>query len=112
MTAICADGSHSPTSTSICYSGGSPSGKNFKEVSITPNPTRGEMTFNITTSADTKVTVKVFDTYGTLIKSFVKQVISDKASTISWDGSNLRKGIYFVNFSTKEETIYKQVIVK
>ncbi len=115
VTAICADGTLSPTSTSLCYSGGGIDvvvKEALKKVSITPNPTKGEMTFNIDTNIDTEVTILVHDTYGTLIKTFVKRVNSDKTNSFSWDGSRLRKGIYFVNFTTKEETIHKQVIVK
>ncbi len=124
VAAICANGEISPYSQDICVGGTGKGGvkgtdgavvtgaKQLREVSITPNPTKGEMTFNIMANADIEVNVDIYDTYGTLIKSFVQKVTSDKASTISWDGSNLRKGIYFVNFRTKEETIYKQVIVK
>ncbi len=118
VTAVCANGSKSPDSDDVCVGGrriprlDTSTAKQLREVSITPNPTKGEMTFSITANVDTEVKVEMLDTYGTLIKSFVQKVISDKASTISWDGSNLKKGIYFVNFSTKEETIHKQVIVK
>ncbi len=120
VTAVCANGSFSPYSEDICIGGGikghpkvvDSASKQFKEVSVTPNPTKGEMTFNIDTNIDTEVTILVHDTYGTLIKTFVKRVNSDKTNSFSWDGSRLRKGIYFVNFTTKEETIYKQVIVK
>jgi len=116
VAAICADGSISEYSEDICIGGGKGikggDTKKIREVSITPNPTKGEMTFNVTTSMDTEVTIAIYDTYGTLVKSFVQQVTSDDTSSISWDGSNLRKGIYFINFKTKEETIYKQIIVK
>lgn len=111
VRAICADGTSSLPSDWICVGGNGGHGKVIDNVSITPNPTNGHMTFNVETNVDSKVNIEVYDIYGTMLKSFVVEVSQERQSSIYWNGSNLNTGIYFVKFKTNEETIHQRVIV-
>ncbi len=110
VRARCADGTMSEPSRWICI-GGKGRPKTFEKATISPNPTRGLMTFDVVTSYDTKVTVEVYSFHGNLIKSFVSEVTSEQGYTVSWDGRGLVSGVYFVKFITDEEIVSKKVII-
>ncbi|MEZ4875736.1 MAG: T9SS type A sorting domain-containing protein [Flavobacteriaceae bacterium] len=110
VRAICADGTQSNPSDWICV-GGSGHGKGM-EVLIVPNPNNGEMVFNLHTQDDTKVSIEVYDFQGTLIEAFDTQSFSNEATTLSWDGTHLRKGMYFVKFISENQQIIKKLIIQ
>ena len=114
VRAICADGSSSQPSDWLCVGGQDGHGKderNIQEASVTPNPTRGNMVFNITTLAEAEVTIEVYDFNGIMIKSLETQAGPERMTSLSWDGNHLKNGIYFVVFKTDVDTIVQRVVV-
>lgn len=111
IRARCSDGTISEPSDWLCVGGGGKP-KSFQEASISPNPTSGDMVFNIRTIEETEVSIEIRNFYGTLIKSFDVHSSPETISSVSWNGTNLIKGVYFVTFKTSIETIYKKVIVE
>ena len=116
VVAICADGSRSEPSDAICIGGDriedKDNPKSFEQVSISPNPTTGFMTFIVETAYETDVTIEVYNIYGTVLRTFNENISSNRATTIDYDGSGLSKGVYIVKFKTDVETLYKRVIIK
>jgi len=116
VTAICADGSQSPTSGQMCYpnEGGGHDGtsKALANAKVTPNPTNGNMTFTIDVNYDTDVQIEIYNFSGILIKSFNNQVTKDSDNTMTWNAAGLLpRGIYFVQFKTPNEIIQKKLII-
>ncbi|MEZ4778197.1 MAG: zinc-dependent metalloprotease [Flavobacteriaceae bacterium] len=110
VRAICADGTSSGPSDWICV-GGNGHGKNM-ETFIIPNPNDGSMKFQIRTESETKVEIKVYDFQGALIETFDMQTLSNEMTSLSWDGTHLRKGVYFVKFISENDQIIKKLVVQ
>ncbi|MEP2936674.1 MAG: trypsin-like serine protease [Gilvibacter sp.] len=113
VTAICADGSESSPSDYLCIGGkkGLIDGKVILDAFVSPNPSFGDMSFNVRTSIDTPVSIEVYDFNGTSIKLLQLEAVSDENSGLDWTNTRLSPGVYFVRFSTESETVVKQVIV-
>ncbi|GAB5400798.1 MAG: hypothetical protein Aureis2KO_23830 [Aureisphaera sp.] len=108
VRAICADGSLSAPSDFICVGG-----RGIKKLvaTVTPNPTNGDMSFNVQTDHETDVTIEVYNFYGEKVNAFQMRTSVDTLTSVSWEGPYLRKGVYFVKFITHEGAIMKRVIV-
>ncbi|MEP2937642.1 MAG: T9SS type A sorting domain-containing protein [Gilvibacter sp.] len=115
VTAVCADGSESPASGQMCYpneGGGHGKSAALTNAMVTPNPTKGDMTFTIDANYDTNVQIEIYNFNGILIKSFNERVLKEGVATITWNATGvLPKGIYFIQFKTAHETIQKKLIV-
>ncbi len=116
VTAICADGSEMPSEQS-CFGGniigGGGKDKGMLDAHISPNPSNGNMELSFTSSYDTDLEIEVYDFFGRSIQTFSEKMTSFKKKSVQWNANNrLPKGIYFVQFRTNEETIYKQIIIE
>ncbi len=115
VTAICGEDTQSHPSGQACYGGSKfeiikDELKSFENVSVSPNPTSGNMIIEMDTNYETDVLVEIYDFYGNKVHSFENQVSSHKS--VQWDGSNLNEGVYFIYFKTDKETLYRKVIVR
>ncbi len=109
VRAICADGSLSLPSDGVCVRVGKYSSPTT--ISISPNPNDGEMMFNVKTVYNGDLTIIVSDFYGNTLKTINSRTNSKKMSSVSWDGSHLTSGIYFVTFKTEKEVLTRSVII-
>lgn len=120
VRAICRNGVTSRPSEPICIGGdrideeikGITYQGHFEEnVTIVPNPTKGFMTFRLDANYNSNVTIEIYNHYGYKTKSLSTQVNKLRTNSISWDGSKLEKGIYFINIITNKRTIFKQIVI-
>ena len=78
-------------------------------ASIYPNPNNGHMTLSFENMMG-DITVKVFDLNGTLVDELQLHNIMAH-QTHAYNPTQLRKGVYFFNITTKETTLTKRVII-
>jgi hypothetical protein len=74
-------------------------------ITIYPNPSPGEFTFEIQSMNPTSVSVSVFDITGNMIWQNKASMSADEIQSVKWDGksangSTIPRGIYFVQFRT------------
>ncbi|WP_299676682.1 trypsin-like serine protease [uncultured Dokdonia sp.] len=114
VTAVCEDGTESQPSSPQCFSPiRSAIENNFVKATVYPNPSRGDMNFEVETTTDTDVTIEIFNLYGTKVHALEMSAKKDLVGSAQWNGtSTLKTGIYFVIFKTDSEVISKKVIVK
>ncbi|WP_420570895.1 T9SS type A sorting domain-containing protein [Kordia sp.] len=83
------------------------------EAKISPNPNDGNMNIEISGRDKTDFTLNVYRFDGILVKTFDKNRIENKLTTITWNGKSvLTPGMYFFVITTDKETVTKKVIVK
>ena len=81
------------------------------EFTLSPNPTKGRFTINITRKETIgKVKIKVFDMKGTLV--FTDEIYSNNQKCIkTYNLSKLSKGIYNVSIIGKEYRESKKLVI-
>jgi len=77
-------------------------------VSIFPNPTNQTATISFNVEKTALVKVEIFNAMGVLVQNESKTVSAGRQN-LTFDGSNLSNGIYFVNITTGEQTISKKI---
>ena len=112
VIAICAQEKLSPPSEQKCHNSVPSLDPEWETISISPNPSNGVVNFRVKTTYDTPVTIEIHNFYGNFIKSFVLHTKANKSNELTWDGSSLAKGVYFVTFKTTGNTIQKTIIIK
>jgi len=84
---------------------------------ITPNPFRNLTTISLPASqGGQSAELKIFDSTGRLVKSFLPSVYSILPTVLFWDGTDdsgqkCAPGVYMCHFRTEETNILKKVIL-
>jgi hypothetical protein len=86
-------------------------------VSVYPNPSPYEFTFEIRASQPSSVTVSIFDLGGRIIRLEKTDISTEGVQIFKWDGktasgSEAGKGIYFVQIRTKQRSETVKIIKK
>jgi hypothetical protein len=81
-------------------------------VSVYPNPSSGEFTFEVQSLYPTAVVLSIYDINGRLVRQIRTDISAEAKQIIRWDGrsadgTNARGGIYLVNVSTP---VHNQVL--
>jgi hypothetical protein len=84
------------------------SGSNF---SIFPNPFSHSATVRFTISKTEKVSLKIFDLNGRLIKTLVDNTFKVGEYQVKWKADAETEGVYFLQMQTVENTSMKKLIV-
>jgi len=79
--------------------------KRIRKVSILPNPSKGNVQFNIQSEMDSNVLLEVYNFYGNRVYSTTIKRSSKESETINWNASHLEKGVYFVRIKSNNEII-------
>lgn len=74
-------------------------------IQLFPNPSNSSFTVN--TNKDSKISIKVYETSGRIIKNIPKE----KNTTINF-GENLKPGVYFIKIYDEEKLIQTSKIIK
>ncbi len=113
VQAICNYGASGITSEeTMCYGGFQVEKERINTVSISPNPTKGIMNFEIDALQTTEVAITIYNFSGHKITSFIQSVAEKKQNTFTYNKTNrLSKGIYFIHFKTGTQTIIKKIII-
>lgn len=82
---------------------------NVGEVAIFPNPTQGNVTFNITLNADTELNIQVTTVTGQLIANY--NYNGQRQIQQAFDASQLPAGVYLVRFQAGTDLITKRLVV-
>ena len=77
--------------------------------SIYPNPFNSTVTFNLSHYNNTNsLKILIFDSTGKLVENFNKNNLINREKLI-WNASNLRSGIYFVNFKYSNNSFTQKI---
>jgi hypothetical protein len=83
------------------------------EVNVFPNPSDGRFQLSFEYSGKEKVSAKVFDITGKLVKNITEElVISETSVTANVDLESPSSGIYFIRISWGKTLLTKKIIVK
>ncbi len=83
-----------------------------------PNPFNPTTTISYNVPKDGKVTVKVFNTKGQLVKTLVNEVVAAGSKTVVWTGDNnegkkVSSGVYMYKVETENESVlHKMLLLK
>ncbi|MCX7785359.1 MAG: T9SS type A sorting domain-containing protein [candidate division WOR-3 bacterium] len=88
----------------------------ISKISATPNPFTNKTNISFNLSEAQKVSLKIYDTKGKLIRTLVDGVMSSGVHNITWDGTdehrlNVAKGIYFYILETPKQRFSKKLIL-
>jgi hypothetical protein len=82
-----------------------------QSLAVSPNPASNETTISIQSSASNTINFILRDSNGKKIKSFFKN-ISAGNTILKINTHTLYSGIYFIQCITKNETLYRKVVIK
>ncbi len=84
-----------------------------EQLKVFPNPTDGRFQLNLAYDGQEKVSAKVFDITGKLVKDIAGDLVIGKESvTAEVDLQNPRSGFYFLRITIGRSTITKKIIVR
>lgn len=81
---------------------------NFKNY---PNPARNILNIELTMEKTSLIEVSIRDIYGRMVKTLIKDKVSEGKNLLTFSTSPLRTGIYFIIVSSDNETILVKKIV-
>ncbi|MEA3463423.1 MAG: T9SS type A sorting domain-containing protein [Bacteroidota bacterium] len=83
------------------------------EVKVFPNPSDGRFQLTFEYKGEEKITAKVFDITGKLVKNITEDlVISENSVTSNVDLESPSSGIYFIRIEWGKTLLTKKIIVK
>lgn len=91
--------------------------KSFSLIANTSNPTKGYTSFSYSTTQQGRVSLKVYDGAGRLVRELVDGLLEPAGTkTVSWNGKDenhrpVATGIYFIRLSTENKTATKKMVV-
>lgn len=86
--------------------------ENTHSMTVFPNPTVDVAVVNFYLKANTTVKMEVYNTLGELVQSTDATNYAAGANKIEFDGSDLNKGLYFVNLTIGDEVVTRKVTLK
>ena len=87
-----------------------PSGIVNKEENIFPNPFNDQVNFRIRSGNEKHISITLHDITGKLVSTITDKDIPEGESTIQWDSSNLKEGIYFYQIADGEKVTAGKII--
>lgn len=88
-------------------------GELTEQLKVFPNPTDGRFQLNLAYDGQEKVSAKIFDITGKLVKDITGDLVIGKESvTAEVELQTPRAGIYFLRITIGRSTITKKVIVR
>jgi PKD repeat protein len=96
-----------------CKLDGKTPGNEIKfSAEVSPNPSKGETTLNISVPLEEAVSIQVFDAIGKRVSSFSEKIILNAGSNkLKFDASSFSPGVYFIKISNADETITLKLMV-
>lgn len=91
--------------------------KSFSLTAKTSNPTKGHTSISYSTAQNGKVSLKVYDGTGKLVRKLVDNVLEQAGTkTLYWDGKNdnhhpVAAGVYFIRLSMEGRTATKKMVI-
>lgn len=80
-------------------------------TSIFPNPISNSSTISFSLSQSQKVSLKIFDVNGRLIKTLADKYFEQGENKIEWNAEEVNAGIYFLQFKSAENLQTEKLIV-
>ena len=82
-------------------------------LSVFPNPSSGNTTISFAIPGKEKISIKIFDLAGRLVKAWATKVFEKGEHRMNWNTDNLNSGIYLVKMeAAKFSETQKLVIIK
>lgn len=120
---VCEGGTNGPPSATFCADGDH---HGFRETGVAPsaaaiptaldifpNPPKGTVNFDIATTTDAELTLRITDLTGKTVKVFDKVKTTNKKAAIRWNTESLNKGVYLVNVETSDhQAISKKLVIE
>jgi len=78
--------------------------KGSYKSSVYPNPATNEVKLSFSIPEKGKLTIELFQTNGILLKTISNEVIDAGSHQIDWNTSTLSSGIYFIRFTSDNDT--------
>jgi hypothetical protein len=79
-------------------------------LSLAPNPAQGSTSALISLPLSARCTISVYDVLGALM-STTDKILPAGQSSVPLNISNLKQGVYFVNFSTETSSAVRRLVV-
>ena len=87
--------------------------RTISEVKVFPNPSDGRFQLSFDYSGEKKITAKVFDITGKLIKDISNDLVKSESSvTANIDLESPGSGIYFIRIEWGKSLLTKKIIVR
>jgi hypothetical protein len=83
----------------------------FIDISIYPNPIKDHSSMEFYVNTNSKVSCDLINVNGQKMKSLFDKNFKAGEYKINIDASNLSNGIYFLNFTSSNQTIVKKIII-
>ena len=80
---------------------------NFTLFDVFPNPFNSTISIRVNNNLINPYRVQIFNLSGKLIETIDFKSFYD--NSINWDASNLKSGIYLVNFSSNNNSLTKKI---
>jgi hypothetical protein len=113
VQAVCPDGTTSPHSSQMCYGTGVIKDPVIKSVTLSPNPSSGNVNISLTSAKGGRAVVEIHSLYGTVVDRMTVDITAHEAKSIFWNKKGvLSKGIYLVTIRIGDETVRKKLIVE
>ncbi len=78
---------------------------------IYPNPLVNSTTINISLESEQKVSLRIFDMSGRLVKTLAEKEFTEGEHQIVWDAANVKTGIYLLRMETENYSENRKLIV-
>jgi photosystem II stability/assembly factor-like uncharacterized protein len=76
-----------------------------------PNPFNPSTTIKYELPVESKVTIKIYNALGQVVKALVDEIQTAGFKTVEWDASGMSSGIYFYRFQTHSFTETKKLLL-
>ena len=84
-----------------------------KEIKVFPNPSDGRFQFTLDHSGGEKVTAKVYDITGKLVKNSSEDLVTEETSvTANVNLESPKSGIYFLRIEIGNQVLTKKIIIR
>jgi hypothetical protein len=113
VQAVCPDGTTSPHSSQMCYGTEVIKDPVIKSVTLSPNPSSGDVNISLTSAKGGRAVVEIHSLYGTAVDRMTVDLTAHETKSIFWNKRGvLSKGIYLVTIKIGDETVRKKLIVE
>ena len=85
--------------------------ENFQSLSVAPNPVSGSTKISFTLNKSEKVSLRIYDMNGRLIKTLADREFTSGSHLVEWDATITVAGIYFLRMATESSVQTKELIV-